>query len=43
VAAATRVVEELWHDDPPVTWETARRLLAEGNSRHDIIHTLARR
>lgn len=42
VAAAKRVVEELWHGDPPATWETAKRLLAEGNSRHDIIHALAR-
>jgi hypothetical protein len=43
VTAAKRVVEELWHGDPPETWETAKRLLAEGHSRHDIIHTLAGR
>jgi hypothetical protein len=43
VPAAQRVIEELWRGDPPGTWETARRLLAEGYSRHDIIHALAER
>ena len=39
--AVNRVVEELWHDDPPTTWQTAQRLRAKGMSRHDIIHSLA--
>jgi hypothetical protein len=43
VTAAQRVIEELWQGDPPETWEMARRLLTEGHSRHDIIHTLAER
>jgi hypothetical protein len=42
VDAAKRLAEELWHDDPPATWQTAKRLLGEGMSRHDIIHALAR-
>jgi hypothetical protein len=41
VAAAKRVIEELWHDDPPTTWQTAQRMLAAGSSRHEIIHALA--
>ncbi len=41
VAAAHRVIEELWHDDPETTMQAARRMFAEGRSRHDIIHTLA--
>jgi hypothetical protein len=41
IAAVKRVIEELWHGDPPTTWQTAKRLLAEGHSRHDTIHTLA--
>lgn len=36
-----RVVDELWSGDPPQTWETAKRMLAQGQSRHDIIHALA--
>jgi hypothetical protein len=40
-AAARRVIEELWRDDPPATWEAARRMVAEGKPRHDVIHQLA--
>jgi hypothetical protein len=29
-----------WHDNPPATWEKAKRLLADGHSRHDAIHRL---
>lgn len=43
VTAATRVVEELWSGEPAATWEAAQRLLAEGRSRHDVIHALVRR
>ena len=41
VDAVKRVVEELWHDDPPTTWQTVKRLDGKGMSRHDIIHALA--
>ena len=40
--AVRRVVEELWHDDPPATWQRARKLLATGMASHDVIHALAR-
>lgn len=41
IAAASRVVEEIWHDDPAQTWQEARRLAATGLDRHDVIHALA--
>jgi hypothetical protein len=40
VAAADRVISELWHNDPEATFQTARRMFAEGADRHDIIHAL---
>jgi hypothetical protein len=40
LAAVKRVVDEVWHDDPPATWEKAKRLLADGHSRHEAIHRL---
>ena len=43
VAAVHRVIAELWDDDPAETFAGARRLLASGADRHDIIHTLAER
>jgi hypothetical protein len=42
LAAASRVVEELWHDDPPATWQTGRSLLAKGHDPHDVIHLLVK-
>jgi hypothetical protein len=42
IASATRVVEELWSGEPASGWEAARALLAEGRTRHDAIHALAR-
>lgn len=42
IAAATRVVEELWADDPAGTWRAAKRLMGEGLDRHDVIHALVR-
>jgi hypothetical protein len=36
-----RVVEELWQGKPLATWTTAQRQLAQGRTRHDIIHALA--
>jgi hypothetical protein len=41
VAAATRVVEEIWNDEPAQTWREAKRLAATGLDRHDVIHALA--
>jgi hypothetical protein len=41
LAAASRVVEELWHDDPPATWQAGKSLLAKGHDQHDVIHLLA--
>ena len=43
MAAVHRVIAELWDDDPAETFAGARRLLASGADRHDIIHTLAER
>lgn len=40
LAAAKRVVEELWHDDPPATWQAGKSLLDRGLERHDVIHQL---
>ena len=40
LAAASRVVEELWHDDPPATWQAGKSLLAKGHDPHDVIHLL---
>lgn len=40
IAAARRVVEELWHDNPPATWPTGQRLLDTGLDRHDVMHRL---
>jgi hypothetical protein len=34
------VVNQLWDDDPPEVWQTARRLLAAGYERHDVLHML---
>jgi hypothetical protein len=41
LTAVPRIVEEVWHDNPTTTWEKAKRLLAEGHDRHDVIHRLA--
>jgi hypothetical protein len=41
VDAVYGVIEELWHDDANTTFDTARRLFAEGINRHDVIHRLA--
>jgi hypothetical protein len=42
LATVKRIVEEAWNDNPPATWERAKRLLADGHSRHEVIHRLAR-
>jgi hypothetical protein len=41
LAAVPRIVEEVWNDNPTSTWERAKRLLAEGHDRHEVIHRLA--
>jgi hypothetical protein len=41
LTAVARVVEEAWNDNPTTTWEKAKRQLAEGRDRHDVIHALA--
>jgi hypothetical protein len=43
IDGATRVVEELWAGEPAATWDAARKFIAEGHSRHDAIHALAKR
>jgi hypothetical protein len=40
MAAASRVAEELWHDDAAETWQSAKPLLAKGDHRHDVLHAL---
>ena len=39
--AAYRVVEELWRDEDSPTLAAAKRMFADGVSRHDLIHHLA--
>lgn len=34
------VATQLWADDPPEVWVTAKRLLAAGYERHDVLHML---
>ena len=34
------VANQLWEDDPPEAWQTARRLLDAGYGRHEILHML---
>jgi hypothetical protein len=41
VEAVHRVVEEIWRDDENPTQAEAKRMSAEGLSRHDLIHRLA--
>jgi Domain of unknown function (DUF1841) len=35
------VANQLWDGDPPEVWQTARRLLAAGYERHEVLHMLA--
>jgi len=41
LTAVPRIVEEIWHDEPTATWEKAKKLLADGYSRHEVLHRLA--
>lgn len=35
------VANQLWDDNPPEVWQTARRLLDAGYERHEVLHMLA--
>jgi len=35
------VANQLWDDTPPETWDTAKRLTADGYERHEVLHMLA--
>jgi hypothetical protein len=35
------VINQLWHQDPPDVWPTARRLSALGYDRHVVLHMIA--
>jgi hypothetical protein len=35
------LVNQLWDDTPPETWDTAKRLTADGYERHEVLHMLA--
>ena len=41
VAMHEIVANQLWDGEPPETWEAAQRLLAQGYSRHEVLHMLA--
>ncbi|RJL24118.1 DUF1841 family protein [Bailinhaonella thermotolerans] len=34
-------VNQLWINDPPIVWGTVQRLMADGHTRHDVLHMLA--
>jgi hypothetical protein len=34
------VANQLWDDDPPEAWDTARRLRTAGYERHEVLHML---
>jgi hypothetical protein len=40
LTGVARAVEELWRDEPSATWRTAKKLLAEGHDRHEVLHLL---
>ena len=35
------IANQLWEDDPPEVWQTAKRLLGIGYERHEVLHMLA--
>jgi hypothetical protein len=37
---AKRVVEELWHGAPEETWQAAKLMLAKGDDRHGVLHSI---
>jgi hypothetical protein len=34
------IATQLWDNDPPEVWQTAKRLIAAGYERHEILHML---
>jgi hypothetical protein len=40
LAAAVRVSDRLWRDDPPQLWRAAQPWLAEGLDGHEVMHHL---
>jgi hypothetical protein len=34
------IATQLWENDPPEVWQTAKRLIAAGYERHEILHML---
>jgi hypothetical protein len=34
------IATQLWENDPPEAWQTAKRLIAAGYERHEILHML---
>jgi hypothetical protein len=43
MAAAIRISDELWADEPVERWASARKLIDAGVSEHDVIHRLVTR
>jgi Domain of unknown function (DUF1841) len=40
IAMHQQVASQLWEDEPPEAWLTARRLTAQGYERHEVLHLL---
>jgi hypothetical protein len=40
IAVHEIVANQLWDDQPPQAWQAARRLLATGAERHDVLHAI---
>ena len=34
------IANQLWDDNPPEVWQAARRLLATGMDRHNVLHAI---
>ena len=41
LGAVETVAAQLWDDDPPETWQAAKKLLSEGIPPHETLHELA--
>ena len=40
LVAVETVAAQLWDDDPPETWQAAKKLLPEGLPSHETLHEL---
>jgi hypothetical protein len=40
LGAVETVAAQLWDDDPPETWQAAKKLLSEGLPPHETLHEL---